>query len=74
MQHDQSACGQHVLALCHSAPRMHIIGCFTSCGSVEVANTDLLAEQLTGKCLTGLMPLRWLEREGVILQLTSLRK
>lgn len=64
----------HVLALCYSAPKMQIIGCYTFCESVEVAKTNLLAEQLIGRCLTGLMPLRWLEREGVILQLTSLRK
>ena len=35
--------------------------------------TDLLTEPLTGERLTGLRLLRWLDREGLILLLTSLR-
>lgn len=58
-------------------PELHqkrIIGCIFACWCAEVVSTDLLAEPLIGERLTGLMPLRWLEREGLILLLTSLQE
>lgn len=47
---------------------------FQTCSACSDIGTHLLAESLTGKCLGGLTPLRWLDRAGLMLVLTSLQE
>lgn len=62
--------------------------CWFSCHDVQQAldrefetlrawsniDTDLLAESATGRGLAAFTPLRWLNRAGLMLELTSLQK
>ena len=75
MQHDWLACSQlSCAAFLPKFTKNASLDASFACWCGEVANTHLLAEPLIGERLTGLMPLRWLETEGLVLLLTSLQQ